>query len=56
MILSFDVSRAYFYVESIRHVFIQIPEEDRLPGDEGLVGRLNLSLYGTRDAAQNWAV
>ena len=55
-ILSIDVSRAYFYAESIRPVFIQIPEEDRLPGDEGLVGRLNLSLYGTRDAAQNWAV
>merc|ERR1711884_189382 len=55
-ILSIDVSRAYFYAESIRPVFIQIPEEDRLPGDEGLVGRLNLSLYGTRDAAQNWSV
>ena len=52
-ILSIDVSRAYFYAESIRPVFIQIPEEDRLPGDEGMVGRLNLSLYGTRDAAQN---
>ena len=25
------------------------------PGDEGKVGKLNLSLYGTRDAAQNWA-
>merc|ERR1711884_502121 len=49
-ILSIDVSRAYFYAESIRPVFIRIPEEDLLPGDEGQVGRLNLSLYGTRDA------
>ena len=55
-ILSVDVSRAYFYAESIRPVFIQIPAEDRMPEDEGMVGRLNLSLYGTRDAAQTWAV
>ena len=55
-ILSIDVSRAYFYAKSIRPVFIQIPVEDRHPGDEGMVGRLNLSLYGTRDAAQNWSV
>ena len=55
-ILSIDVSRAYFYAKSIRPVFIQIPAEDRQPGDEDMVGKLNLSLYGTRDAAQNWAV
>ena len=29
--------------------------EDWEPGDEHRVGKLNLSLYGTRDAAQNWA-
>ena len=28
--------------------------EDRQPGGEGEVAKLNLSLYGTRDAAQNW--
>ena len=28
---------------------------DRKVGDEGLVGRLQLSMYGTRDAAANWA-
>lgn len=54
--MAIDVSRAYFYAESIRPVFIELPKEDRTPTDEGLVGRLNLSLYGTRDAAQNWAV
>ena len=26
-----------------------------MPGDENMKGKLNLSLYGTRDAAQNWA-
>ena len=45
-----------FYAESIRPVFIQIPAEDRREEDEGMVGRLNLSLYGTRDAAQHWSV
>ena len=52
--LSSDIKRAYFYAKAVRPVFIEIPIEDRKPGDEGKVGRLNLSLYGTRDAAQNW--
>ena len=55
-LMAIDVSRAHFYAESIRLVFIELPKEDRLPGDEGMVGRLNLSLYGTRDAAQNWSI
>jgi hypothetical protein len=50
-----DVSRAYFYAKCKRPLYIEIPMEDWEPGDEGKVGRLNLSLYGTRDAAQNWA-
>ena len=48
-----DVKRAYFYAKVVRPVFIEIPKEDRKPGDEDKVGKLNLSLYGTRDAAQN---
>ena len=28
--------------------------EDREPGDEMKVAKLNLSLYGTKDATQNW--
>ena len=32
-----------------------IPIEDFELGGVGKVTRLNLSLYGTRDAAQNWA-
>ena len=53
-IVRIDVRRAYFYAKARRPVFIEIPEEDREHGDEGTVGRLELSLYGTRDAAQNW--
>ena len=30
---------------------MQLPEEDAA---EGMCGKLNVSLYGTRDAARNW--
>ena len=53
--LSIGVKRAYFYAEAKREVFIEIPLEDLEPGDEHKVARLNLSLYGIRDAAQNWS-
>ena len=55
MIMSVDIKRAYFYAKARRAVYIEIPQEDREAGDEWKVGKLNLSLYGTRDAAQNWA-
>ena len=32
-------------------VYIKLPKEDE---EEGMCGRLNMSMYGTRDAAQNW--
>ena len=54
-IMSVDVRRAYFYAKATRPVYIEIHIEDFKPGDEGKVARLNLTLYGTRDAAQNWA-
>ena len=53
-IMALDVARAYFYAPASRPVFIQIPAEDRLDSDAGKVAQLNLSLYGTRDAAKNW--
>ena len=50
-----DVSRAYFYAKAARPVYVKLPEEDREPGDESMCGRLRVSMYGTRDAALNWA-
>ena len=47
-----DVSRAYFYAPVKRSLFIELPSEDK-EAKEGEVGRLNVSLYGTRDAAHN---
>ena len=50
-----DIKRAYFYAPTRRPIFVEIPAEDRESGDETRVGQLQLSLYDTRDAAQNWA-
>ena len=52
--MALDVSRAYFYAPASRPIFIQIPAEDRLGSDAGKVAQLNISVYGTRDAAKNW--
>ena len=41
-----DVRRAYFYAPATRDVFIEIPDEDP-DNDSSMVGKLNLSLYGT---------
>ncbi len=54
--MAIDIKRAYFYAKAQRPVYIEIPPEDKQLGDEEKVGKLNVSLYGTRDAAQNWAV
>ena len=48
-----DVSRAYFYAPVKRILFIELPAEDK-EAKVGEVGRLNVCLYGTRDAAKGW--
>lgn len=47
-----DVSRAFFHADALRTVYIQLPEGD---AEQGMCGLLGKSLYGTNDAAQNWA-
>ena len=49
-----DVSRAFFHAKVKRDVYVDIPEEDREPGDEQQCAKLEYSMYGTRDAAINW--
>jgi hypothetical protein len=46
-----DIKKAHLYAKATRDVFIELP-----PGDcmEGMCGKLNYTLYGTRDAAHNW--
>ena len=46
-----DIRRAYFHSKARRRVFVKLPPEDDEPG---MCGLLLKSMYGTRDAAQNW--
>ena len=52
--LVMDVKRAFLYAPVTREVFIELPVEALGPGEEGMIGRLLKSMYGTRDAPQNW--
>ena len=47
-----DISKAYFFAPATRDIFIELPPEEAEPG---MVGKLEKSIYGTRDAALNWA-
>lgn len=47
-----DVRRAYFHADAVRDVYVELPEEEG-EGRE-VYGKLLKSMYGTRDAAQNW--
>ncbi len=49
-----DVRRAYGYAPSRGKVYVQRPPEGWQEGDKDKCGLLRVSLYGTRDAAQNW--
>ena len=53
VILIVDVRRAYFYAPARRRIYVELPPQDRAPGDESMCGLLRVSLYGTRDAASN---
>ena len=47
-----DVRRAYFHADAVRDVNVELPEEE---GEvKEVCGKLLKSMYGTRDAAQNW--
>ena len=45
-----DIARAYFEAPISRTVAVELPDEDKSDGHD-LVGVLQKSLYGTRDAA-----
>ena len=49
--LVMDVSRAHFHPPAVRELYIDLPSED---GGQGMVGKLPRTLYGTRDAANQW--
>ena len=51
-----DVSRAFFEAAATRDVCVELPAEAMNKDEQGagMVGHLQMSLYGTRDAANNW--
>ena len=49
-----DVSRAHFYADAVRDVFIKLPEEDPRSSVPGACGKLEKTMYGTLDAAERW--
>ena len=53
MIMINDVRRAFAYAKIQRDVYIELPKEDPDHG-KGLLGKLKLCLYGTRDATKGW--
>ena len=52
-LLVLDVSRAHFHPPAVREVYITLPPEDFEPG---MVGKLLRTIYGTRDAGNQWDV
>ena len=46
-----DVRRAYFHARARRDVYIKLPDADY---EEGMCGKLNISMYGMCSAATNW--
>ena len=50
-LLFVDVKRAYVYAPARRAVYASLPDEEPMPG---FCAKLNVSMYGTRDAASNW--
>ena len=54
IVMTNDISHAFFHAKAKREVFVQLPTEDVTPEEKGMCGKFNYSMYGTRAAAQNW--
>ena len=49
-----DVSRAHFYADAVRDVYVRLPDEDPKAKQPGVCGKLRKTMYGFLDAAQRW--
>ena len=47
-----DVSRAHFYADAVRDVYVRLPDEDLKAKLPGVCGKLRKTMYGPLDAAQ----
>ena len=50
-----DVKTAFSHAKANKLIYVKLPAEDVTPVDETMCGRLNYSMYGTRDTGVNWA-
>ena len=48
------IGRAFFHAPSKRRVYVQLPKDDCGEKEQHPCGRLKFSMYGAKDAAQNW--
>ena len=49
-----DVSRAHFYADAVRDVYVRLLDEDPKATQPGVCGKLRKTVYGSLDAAQRW--
>ena len=49
-----DVKRAFLYGRARRDIYLKLPKEDENGCNGHVLGKLERSLYGTRDAPQIW--
>ena len=48
-----DISRSHLMPEARRRLFVELPPEDQIPGQDD-IGLLLRGMYGTQDAGQLW--
>ena len=53
-LMAIDFSKAFLYGDMKRQVYIELPDEDSRKYTSDVVGLLNKSMYGLRDAPQIW--
>ena len=49
-----DVSRAHFYADAVRDVYVRLLDEDPKAKQAGVCGKFRKTIYGSLDAAQRW--
>ena len=49
-----DVSRAHFYADAVRDVYVRLLDEDPKAKQPGVCGKFRKTMYGSLDAAQRW--
>lgn len=53
-VLLLDIKKAFLYGRISRNVYIELPEEDPMSESGLYVGKLDKTMYGTRDAPAAW--